>query len=149
MQGQRHANAEMALMRRWGMLADDDVPEPNINIRLAVEWLDRCADDMPLGMLAYLPLLNRMRDNVVALGLPEERLMECMQKYYRIGNTPLGRRNPWFRVVANHAAVVVDRSNHFYHRPVDALVRLCDYIPARALLAVPSWVRELTWRPTD
>lgn len=24
---QKHANAELALMRRWGMLADDEVPE--------------------------------------------------------------------------------------------------------------------------
>ena len=31
---QRHANAELALMKRWGMLEDGEVPEPNVNIRL-------------------------------------------------------------------------------------------------------------------
>ena len=43
---QRHANAELALMRRWGMLDGDEMPEPNINIKLAIEWLDSYADDM-------------------------------------------------------------------------------------------------------
>ena len=38
---QRHANAELALMKRWGMLEDGEIPEPNVNIRLAIDWLDR------------------------------------------------------------------------------------------------------------
>ena len=38
---QRHANAELALMKRWGMLEDGEMPEPNVNIRLAIEWLDK------------------------------------------------------------------------------------------------------------
>ncbi len=45
---QRHANAEMALMKRWAMLDGDELPEPNINIRLVVDWLDTYADDQPL-----------------------------------------------------------------------------------------------------
>ncbi|HVK99102.1 MAG TPA: hypothetical protein VM553_04785, partial [Dongiaceae bacterium] len=48
---QRHANAEMALMRRWGMLDGDEIPEPNINLRLVIEWLDKYSDDMPLETL--------------------------------------------------------------------------------------------------
>src|SRR3546814_9525718 len=45
---QRHANAEIALMRRWGMLDGDEPPEPHISIRLAMDWLDRFADSLPL-----------------------------------------------------------------------------------------------------
>lgn len=224
---QRHANAEMALMRRWGMLDGDELPEPNINIRLVVEWLEAYADDMPLGalgsvipmleitldgalckflldtvedplchevfrsinadearhlgvdfhvlemlgyppiyrqllgwagtmldprmmlgILSYLPLLNRMRDNIVALGLSEDRLYEAMRKYRRVGGTPQGRRNPWFQTISHHAAVVIDRRNWLYHLPMDALVRLTNHIPERLLPEAPSWVRELTWRPT-
>ena len=33
---QRHANAELALMKRWGMLDDGEIPEPNVNIRMAM-----------------------------------------------------------------------------------------------------------------
>jgi hypothetical protein len=60
---QRHANAEMALMRRWGMLDGDTLPEPNINIRLVVEWLDRYADEQPLEVLgSVIPMLEIVLD---------------------------------------------------------------------------------------
>ena len=224
---QRHANAEMALMQRWGMLDGEGLPEPNINIRLVVEWLDAYADEMPLsvlgsvipmleitldgalckflldtvddpvchaafdkinadearhlgvdfhvlemlghgpiyrqslemagklmdprllmGILAYLPLLNRMRDNLVELGLKENKLYEAIAKYKRIGGTPGGRRNPWFQLISRQGAWVIDRKNVFYHAPVDALVRLTSKIPPRLLPQIPSWVHELTWKPT-
>lgn len=224
---QKHANAEMALMKRWGMLDDDDkLPEPNINIRLVVEWLDTYADEMPLsvlgsvipmleitldgalckflldtvddpvcheafkkingdearhlgvdfhvlemlghgplyqqtlsfvarlmdprlmiGIASYLPLLNKMRDNLVKLGLKEDKLYEAIGKYERIGGTPGGRRNPWFQLISRQGRWVIDRTNRAYHVPVDALVRLTARIPARALPKVPSWVNELTWKP--
>lgn len=224
---QRHANAEMALMRRWGMLDGDAIPEPNINLRLTIEWLDRYGDDLPLealgsvipmleialdgalcrflldtvhdpvchqvfahinedesrhlgvgfhvlemlghgrlyrqilslvgtslnprlmlGMLAYLPLLSRMRDNVIAMGLGEERLYEAMKKFERIGGrTAAGRRNPWYQVLSQHGKWAVDRHNHLYHVPVDALVYLSDYIPEQWLPPMPAWVKALTWKP--
>ena len=222
---QRHANAEMALMKRWGMLDGDEIPEPNINLRLVIDWLDTYSDDQPLevlgsvipmleialdgalckflldtvkdpvchqafarinddesrhlgvdfhvlemlgrgpvyrhairtagtllnpklilGIAAYLPLLNRMRDNIVKLGLKEERLYEAMNKYKRIGGrTAQGRRNPWFQIISRQAAMVVDRS-HPYHLPVDGLVRLTNHYPRRWLKPVPTWVKQLTWK---
>ena len=225
---QRHANAEMALMKRWGMLDGDEIPEPNINLRLVIEWLDRYADEMPLyvlgtvvpmleialdgalckflldtvddpvchqafekinddesrhlgvgfsvmemqghgatyiktvkmlaplldprlllGIASYFPLLNKMRDNIVELGLPEEKLYAAMEKFEKIGGrTADGRSNPWFQIIRQHAKFVVNRSNRVYHVPVDALVKLTGYIPKRALPAVPSWVKELTYRPS-
>ena len=226
---QRHANAEIALMKRWGMLDGDRIPEPNNNIRLAIEWLDRYSDSMPLymlgtvipmlevaldgalckflldtvedplchkvfarinddesrhlgvgfsvmemqgratrtvgqvlmmlasaldprvmlGSIAYLPLLNKMRDNIVKLGLPEERLYEAMKKFEKIGGrTPEGRRNPWYRIVSNHGRVLMNRKKRHYHVPVDALVMLTDRIPSSALPDIPSWIHELEHRPT-
>lgn len=225
---QRHANAEMALMKRWGMLeSDDDLPEPNINLRLVIEWLDRYADEMPfhvlgavipmleialdgalckflldtvhdpvchqafekinddesrhlgvgftvmelqgynkttielvkmmgpivdprllLGIAAYFPLLNKMRDNIVKLGLPEEKLYEVMKKFEKIGGrTRDGRRNPWFQLIKQHGRWMVNRRNKLYHVPVDAAVKLTSYIPKQALPPVPTWVKELTWKP--
>ena len=226
---QRHANAEMALMKRWGMLPEDgSIPKPNNNLRLTIEWLDTYADEMPfyvlgavipmlevaldgalctflldtvkdpvchqafdlingdearhlgvgftvieeqgmnktvielskmaariidprlmLGILSYLPLLNKMRDNVMKMGLPEEKLYKAMQKFERIaGRTKDGRRNPWFQIINLNAKVMVDRSNTFYHKPIDGLVRLADKIPEQHLPKVPSWVGELTPEPT-
>ncbi|HBO94400.1 MAG TPA: reductase [Gammaproteobacteria bacterium] len=225
---QRHANAEMALMKRWGMLEGDAIPEPNVNLRLVIEWLDRYADEMPyyvlgtvipmlevaldgalckflldtvddplchdvfhrinddesrhlgvgftvmemqghsatyikavqmlgplldprlmLGILSYVPLLNKMRDNIVAMGLPEENLYAAMQKFERIGGrTADGRRNPWYQIIKRHGRIMVNRNNRFYHGPVDALVSVTGKIPRAALPRVPSWVKELTYQPT-
>ncbi len=226
---QRHANAEMALMKRWGMLPEDgSIPEPNNNLRITIEWLDTYADKMPfyvlgavipmlevaldgalctflletvhdpvchqafelingdearhlgvgfsvmeaqgynktllelskmaarildprlmLGIMAYLPLLNKMRDNVVKMGLPEEKLYAAMQKFERIaGRTKEGRRNPWYQIINWNARMVVNRANKIYHVPVDAMVRATDKIPQDKLPRVPSWVEELTYKPT-
>lgn len=224
---QRHANGEMALMRRWGMIDGDAIPEPNANLRLVIEWLDRYADQTPfyvlgavipmleialdgalcrflletvedpvchevfrringdearhlavgfavmeqqaagkhalgllrmcapmvdprilLGIAVYVPLLSKMRDNLVELGLPERRLYEVMDKFGRIGGrTVAGRRNPWFRLIRNHARWVADRGYTLYHRPVDGLVRLTARIPPSVLPPMPTWVRELSWSP--
>ncbi|RTL27137.1 MAG: ferritin-like domain-containing protein [Burkholderiales bacterium] len=227
---QRHANAEMALMKRWGMLdADTDLPEPSKNLRLVIEWLDKCADQMPfyvlgavipmleialdgalckflldtvddpvchqafdkinadearhlgvgfhvmemqgynktfiqlarmvlplldprllIGILIYLPLLNKMRDNIVKLGLPEKKLYDVMKKFGQIGGrTREGRRNPWFIIINSHAKVVMNRSKRFYHAPVDLMVRLIDRIPQKWMPGVPRWVHELTWKTRD
>jgi hypothetical protein len=224
---QRHANAEMALMKRWGMLDGDEIPEPNINLRLVIDWLDTYSDDMPLevlgsvipmleitldgalckflldtvkdpvchvafgkinddesrhlgvdfhvlemlghgpmyqlalktvatwmnpklllGVAAYFPLLNRMRDNIGKLGLKEERLYEAMAKFQKIGGrTPQGRRNPWFQIMSQHGRWVIDRSNRFYHVPVDTMVRASNHYPRRLLKPMPTWVKQLTWKP--
>lgn len=224
---QRHANAEAALMRRWGMLEDDEIPQPNINVRLVIEWLEKYGDDIPLnalasvipmfevaldgallkflldtvedpvchqvfakinedesrhlaagfhvmellghgrlyrlmleftasvvspklllGALAFLPLLNRVRDNVVEMGLKEDRLYEAMKRFRRLGGrTADGRRNPWYKLLSWHGKTVVNR-NHPYHVPVDALVSLSAYVPRRLLGPFPTWVKELTWKPT-
>jgi hypothetical protein len=70
---QRHANAELALMKRWGMLDDGEMPEPNVNIRLAVEWLDRYSDDMPLSVLGtVIPMLEVALDGALLKFLLEE-----------------------------------------------------------------------------
>jgi len=56
---QRHANVELALMRRWGMIEVGEIPVPNNNIRLAIEWLDRYADDLPLTVIgSVIPALE-------------------------------------------------------------------------------------------
>ena len=227
---QRHANAEMALMKRWGMLdSETDLPEPSKNLRLVIKWLDTYADKMPfyvlgavipmleialdgalckflldtvddpvchqafekingdesrhlgvgfhvmemqgynktfiqlarmvlplldprllIGIVIYLPLLNKMRDNIVKLGLPEKKLYDVMKKFGQIGGrTREGRRNPWFIIIAAHAKVVMNRSKRYYHVPVDAMVRLIDRIPQHRMPAVPRWVHELTWKTKD
>ena len=224
---QRHANAEMALMKRWGMLDGDTLPEPNSNIRLTIEWLDRYSDSRPfhvlgavicmlevaldgalckflldsvddpichaafarinedesrhlgvgfsvlemqgynkstlellammaplfnprllLGIAVYFHLLNKMRDNLVTLGLPEEKLYQVIRKFEKIGGrTREGRRNPWFQIISRHGRWMVNRRNWLYHLPVDTAVRLTDLIPVQVLPPVATWAKEMTWQP--
>ena len=226
---QRHANAEMALMKRWGMLDGDNIPEPNKNLKLVIQWLDRYSDDMPLevlgsvipmleialdgalctflletvddpvchqafakinddesrhlgvgfhvlemqghgplylktlkalgtiadprlilGVASYVPLLNRMRDNIIEMGLGEERLYAAMRKFERIGGrTQEGRNNPWYQIISRHGRMVVNRRNRMYHAPVDAMVKLIDRVPEWVMPSrVPTWVKGITYKPT-
>jgi len=226
---QRHANAEMALMKRWGMLDGDNIPEPNKNLKLVIQWLDRYSDDMPLevlgsvipmleialdgalctflletvddpvchqafarinddesrhlgvgfhvlemqghgpvylkalkalgtiadprlilGVASYVPLLNRMRDNIIEMGLGEERLYAAMKKFERIGGrTQEGRNNPWYQIISRHGRMVVNRRNRMYHAPVDTMVKLTDRVPEWVMPSrVPTWVKGITYKPT-
>jgi hypothetical protein len=70
---QRHANAELALMRRWGMVEEDEMPLPNNNIRLVIEWLDRYSDSMPLSALGtVIPALETALDGALVKFLLDE-----------------------------------------------------------------------------
>jgi hypothetical protein len=85
---QRHANAELALMKRWGMLEEGEIPKPNVNIRLAIEWLDAYSDDMPLSVLGtVIPMLEVALDGALLrflLDTVEDPV--CHQVFEKINN---------------------------------------------------------------
>ncbi|HEV7206259.1 MAG TPA: hypothetical protein VGN18_16755 [Jatrophihabitans sp.] len=225
---QRHANAELALMRRWDMIDDAEMPEPSINIRLAIEWLDRYSDEMPLsvlgtvipmlevaldgallkflleevhdpvchqvfekinndesrhiavdfevlnlighakarklaidfignvaspglviGMIMYVPLLNRMRNNIVDMGLAPERLYTAMSRFAKLGDrSERAKYVPLYQVLKVHAAMVID-SNHPYHLVANRMVWLSERYPRRLLKPLPTWFKELTYEPVS
>lgn len=224
---QRHANAELALMRRWGMLDDDEIPEPNINIRLVIDWLDTYGDRASLsmlgtvipmlevaldgallkflldevkdpvchqafklinadesrhlavdfhalellgnaparkllvntvgtvvspafliGVLIYTPLLSKMRDNVVAMGLKEESLFAAIKRFSNVGDrSEYTGRNPMYRIVRGHGNLVVESNKPFRRFVADPLIALSTRYPRRMLRPVPSWIKELTPEP--
>ncbi|BBX94335.1 ferritin-like domain-containing protein [Mycolicibacterium boenickei] len=223
---QRHANAELALMKRWGMLEDGEMPEPNVNIRLAIEWLDTFSDHMSLsvlgtvipmlevaldgallkflleevddpvchqvfekinndesrhiavdfevlnmignstvrrlavefvgnvaspgviiGTLMYVPLLNRMRNNIVDMGLQPEKLYKAMMRFKEIG----GRgeytwRVPTYQLLKLHGRMVTN-PRHPYHWIANPMVWASDRYPKTLLRPIPSWFKELTHEP--
>jgi hypothetical protein len=233
---QRHANAELALMKRWGMLDTKaseatgepqfEMPEPNVNIRLAIEWLDRYSDDMSLsvlgtvipmlevaldgallkflldevddpvchqvfqkinndesrhiavdfevlnmighakarklavdfvgsfaspglaiGMIMYVPLLNRMRNNIVDMGLEPERLYKAMMRFKELGSrAQYTWRVPTYQILKLHARMVVKPDNP-YHWVANPMVWASDFYPRRLLKPIPSWFKELTHEP--
>ncbi|BBZ68674.1 hypothetical protein MINS_41030 [Mycolicibacterium insubricum] len=223
---QKHANAELALMRRWGMLDNDEIPAPNVNVQLVINWLDRYSDDMELsflgtvipmlevaldgalikfitdevkdpvaqevfrrinsdesrhlavdfevmdilgqadmrtllielvggwikptfliGVLSYFPLLNKMRDNIVAMGVDEERLYQAMRRYRSVGErSAFTRRLPMYRIVSWQARKVIDRTSK-YHWLADSLVVATNLIPMPLVHRTPTWSQELTYEP--
>jgi hypothetical protein len=233
---QRHANAELALMKRWGMLevkASDatgevqyEMPEPNVNIRLAIEWLDKYSDDMSLsvlgtvipmlevaldgallkflldevhdpvchqvfekinndesrhiavdfevlniighakarrlavdfvgsvatpgliiGAIMYVPLLNRMRNNIVDMGLEPERLYKAMLRFKELGGrAEYTWRVPTYQILKLHSRMVVNSRNP-YHWVANPAVWLSDHYPTALLPPIPSWFKELTHEP--
>jgi len=224
---QRHANAELALMNRWGMLEAGEIPEPNVNIRLVIDWLDKHADDTPLatlgtiipmlevaldgalvkflvdevadpvchqvfarinadesrhlavdfhvlemlgagpiyrilisgvgslltpriliGLLYYTPLLSRMRDNIIAMGLQEQQLYDAIGRFGRTGDrSPTTGRNPAYQVLKFHGEMVANRSHPFHRVIGNPLVALSARYPKRLLGSLPTWISELTHEP--
>jgi hypothetical protein len=70
---QRHANAELALMHRWGMLREGETPVPNINIQFAIRFLDKYGDSLPLSALAsVIPMLEVALDGALLKFLLEK-----------------------------------------------------------------------------
>ncbi|TFI44563.1 ferritin-like domain-containing protein [Rhodococcus sp. 1R11] len=223
---QKHANAELALMRRWGMLDGDEMPEPNINVKLVIDWLDKHSDGLSLtvlgtvipmlevaldgalvkfimdeiddpvcqavfkkinsdesrhlavdfaviellghsrmrklvvetigawmnpalvvGLLRYIPLLNKMRDNIVEMGVDEQRLYTAMKRFRSVGErSPEALRVPMYRFVQWHSSIVINRK-HPYHVLADGLVKLTRRYPSKTLNSEPTWAQELTYEP--
>ncbi|MEW1878486.1 ferritin-like domain-containing protein [Rhodococcus sp. NPDC080181] len=223
---QKHANAELALMRRWGMLDGDRMPEPNVNVKLVIDWLDKHSDGLSLpvlgtvipmlevaldgalvkfimdeiddpvcqavfkkinsdesrhlavdfaviellghsrmrklvvetigawmnpalivGLLRYIPLLNKMRDNIVEMGVDEERLYTAMKRFRSVGErSPEALRVPMYRFVQWHSSIVINRK-HPYHHVADGLVKLTRRYPTKTLNSEPTWAKELTYEP--
>lgn len=223
---QKHANAELALMRRWGMLEDDEIPPPSVNVQLVITWLDKFSDGMSLsilgtvipmlevaldgalikfitdevkdpvaqevfkrinsdesrhlavdfevmdilghadmrklavefvgswmnpalliGTLSYFPLLNKMRDNIVAMGVNEERLYQAMRRFRNVGErSAFVRRVPMYQFISWHSKKVIDRTSK-YHWLADSLVAVTSVIPKSLVEYTPSWSDELTYEP--
>lgn len=225
---QKHANAELALMKRWGMLDEEgNPPEPNINVKLAIKTLDTYGESLPLTGLATLipllecaldgalvkflldevqdplchevfrhinsdearhitvdfqvleligagplhtllieslgnlkpqvvlglivvftPLINKMRDNIVAMGLPEQKLYNAVKRFNAIGSRgEHTSRIPAFHVLRAQAAMVIDRTSPYHKLLADPMVKLTSLVPAKVLGKPQSWVDELTHEP--
>jgi hypothetical protein len=100
-----------------------------------------------IGTLMYIPLLNKMRDNIVGMGLSEERLYAAMNRFRNVGERSAGtRRLPTYQVLKWHSSMVVNRA-HPYHLLADRMVWLSARFPQRLLGPIPTWFNELTYEP--
>ncbi|MFS3130065.1 ferritin-like domain-containing protein [Nocardioides sp. Bht2] len=221
---QKHANAELALMKRWGMLDGDRIPEPNIQVKMAIKVLDSYGDNLPLAALAalipllevaldgalvkfltdevsdpvcaqvfrhinsdearhittdfevmeligmggtvdqltnavtlldprivvglivvFVPLISKIRNNVVAMGLEERKLMNAIRRYNKIGSRGVHTQKLVSYHVLKAMGAMIVNERHPYHRLLaDPLVAITNHVP-RSLLGKPqSWVDGLS-----
>lgn len=70
---QKHANAELALMKRWGLLTESEVPLPTLQFAYALDMMDKSADRMPFETMATsIPMLECALDGALLKFLTDE-----------------------------------------------------------------------------
>jgi hypothetical protein len=99
------------------------------------------------GALMFVPLMSRMRDSIVEMGIDEQRLYAANRRFSAIGErNPSVARLPVFQAIDIQSRVAVNRS-HPYHYFADAMVKLSSHYPKRFLRPVPAWINQLTYEP--
>jgi hypothetical protein len=116
--------------------------------RLAIELVGRFASPgLILGMVMYVPLLSRVRNEMAGMGMEPERLFNAVNRFKQLGErgtrTP---RVPTYKLLKRHASWVVN-PRHPYQLLANSMVWLSDYYPKPLLRPMPSWSRELTHKP--
>lgn len=101
-----------------------------------------------IGLVEVAPLLSRVRNSMIEMGLPEEKLYRAIRRFGEVGDkSPTTPRNPVYRVVKAYGNMIIDRHHPFHRFVGDPLVRMSDYYPRWLLGEKPSWVHTLTYQP--
>lgn len=109
---QRHANAELALMKRWGMLDGDEIPAPNVNISHAMQLMEKYIDHTPfVGLATGIPMLETALDGALLKFLLDEiQDPVCHQVFAKVNNDE-----------SRHLAVGFDVLNQIGGNPISGL----------------------------
>ena len=116
--------------------------------RLAIEFIGTVASPgVIIGTLMYVPLLNRVRNEMAGMGMEPERLYNAVKRFKQLGERGENTwRVPAYQLLKLHAAMVVN-PRHPYQLLANSMVWLSDRYPRPLLKPVPSWFRELTHQP--
>ena len=223
---QKHANAELALMKRWGLLEDGEIPLPGVMISHSLDTMDKVADTAPfeyqatvipmlevaldgallkfltdevkdpllkvvlnkingdesrhlavgfhvMGMLsgararrtalvlfkiaysmrvvslrhviATLPIIGSMREELYAMGLDGARLSAAMDRYRKAGERdPRLETNRYYKITRGYSKLVMER-HPVWSRIEASMIAYAKRIPARKWPERPTWSEELTY----
>jgi hypothetical protein len=116
--------------------------------KLAIDFVGSFATPgLVIGMIMYVPLLNRMRNNIVDMGLEPERLYKAMLRFKELGGrAEYTWRVPTYQILKLHSRMVVNSRNP-YHWVANPMVWASDRYPRALLRPIPSWFKELTHEP--
>ena len=116
--------------------------------RLAIEFVGNIASPgLIIGAIMYAPLLNRIRNEIIGMGMEPDRLYNAVKRFRQLGERGEDTwRVPTYQVLKRHASVVV-RPRHPYHLLANSMVWASDRYPRSLLRPIPSWFKELTHEP--
>jgi hypothetical protein len=116
--------------------------------RLAIQFVGTVATpSLIIGALMYVPLLNRVRNEVVDMGLEPEKLYTAVKRFATLGErSEFTWRVPAYQLLKRHGAMVTN-PRHPYHLLANSMVWLSDRYPRALLRPIPSWFKELTHEP--
>ena len=88
------------------------------------------------------PLINRIRNEITAMGMEPERLYKAVKRFKELGDRgEHTRRVPTYRFLRRYAGVVTN-PRHPYHLLANSMVWLSDRYPRPLLPSVPTWVQR-------
>jgi hypothetical protein len=100
-----------------------------------------------IGAIMGAPLINRIRNEITAMGMEPERLYRAVKRFKELGDRgEHSRRVPTYRFLRRYAGVVTN-PRHPYHLLANSMVWVSDRYPRPLLPSVPTWVREITHEP--
>jgi hypothetical protein len=100
-----------------------------------------------IGAIMGAPLINRIRNEIIEMGMEPERLYRAVKRFKELGDRGQHTsRVPTYRFLRRYASVVTN-PRHPYHLLANSMVWLSDRYPRPLLPAVPTWVREVTHEP--
>jgi hypothetical protein len=117
--------------------------------KLLIESASNLKPQVVLGLIVvFVPLINKMRDNIVAMGLPEQKLYNAVKRFNTIGSRgEFTKRIPAYHVLRSQAGMVINRAHPYHRLLADPLVKVTSFVPARLLGKPQAWVDEVTHEP--
>ena len=101
-----------------------------------------------IGAIMYAPLLNRIRNEIAAMGMEPERLYKAVKRFKELGDRGrVHQARADVSVPASVHAGVVTNPRHPYHCWPTRWSGCPTSYPRALLPAVPTWFKELTHEP--
>src|SRR5690625_986247 len=99
------------------------------------------------GALITVPLLNRIRNEVIGMGLDPERLYSALMRFRQFGDRGRHTRSvPAYQLVKRYSGWMANPDSP-YHLLANPAVWVSGFYPKRLLKPIPSWFKELTHEP--
>ncbi|MYR07326.1 hypothetical protein GTV32_13850 [Gordonia sp. SID5947] len=101
------------------------------------------------SVIATLPIIGNMREELYAMGLDGDRLSVAMDRYRKAGERdPRLESNRYYKIVRGYSRLVMER-HPVWSRIESAMIDYANRIPLDKWPTRPTWSHELTYRTTD